>query len=1237
MTRDFRFREIPYNYTSFSDKEIILRYLGQDTADLVESLRHQRVTGRSARLVAETIGDLFMIDRNPYVAEDILESSRRLRKLRRLHRRRFLSIEAAAAGNEEALNLLAQLRRLDRTFFDELTESRKRRKRILFGLLGVTALKNASFTPFHRVAHATDATDWRVEYPAVVVYPDSADEIPPLVAAARRLGLSLIARGGGTGLTGGAIPVNRQTMVINTEKLDRIGGIRMMPSGDGDVPVVTVEAGAVTETVIGYCRERGYIFATDPTSAWASTIGGNIAENAGGKKCVQWGTAIDNLWAFRIVDAQGRVLEVRRRDHPRRKILPDDEVVFDVFDISGKDEEHRRTIRLTGTDIRKKGLGKDITNKALNGLPGVQKEGGDGIIISAQFVLYEPFAFARTVCLEFFGRDMVNASRAIVEIVEAFRRPDGAVLTALEHFDERYVLAVEYRNRSHRSDVPKAVLLIDVEGNDEQAVESGADRIRTLVAPYETEAVVARTEEDRTSFWKDRKNLGAIARHTNAFKLNEDVVIPLSGLAAFADFIELLNVRKEIVNALVTTRRLADALQERAQANGPDVPASRIAESLLHLHRHIDRLQEFSAALDRDGRPSGPVPGAEPQNPSLFRRMQNGDVTFRFEDDVLAPLETTFRSYEEIRADIRRIAADERKRRIIVATHMHAGDGNVHVNIPVHSNDYLMMQEADETAGIAMREAVRLGGVISGEHGIGLTKLKYVDPSVLAAYREYKTQSDPDNLFNPGKLDERFALSRIYTPSFNLLELEAFILEATDLGSLSTGVASCVRCGKCKAVCCTQSPRHGLFYNPRNKILGIGLVIEAVLYHAQTMDPRSFRHFRHLKEIADHCTACHKCRVPCPVKIDMGNATLAMRDLLVRRRTAGRKPLVSGALMYLSRRGYAANALLRRLVLKPGLVAQRTLHRFHKEFRVATQRMAPRLSALVDGEIAATGTPPLRERLGLRSADSVICFENRVLPVRDSVLYFPGCGSERLLPEISMATIALLYHTGVRTVIPPQYACCGYPFVANGRTEQAELRSYENRVMLHRIADTVAYMDIKHVLVSCGTCLEMLSAYDLGNIFDAVQLMDVNEYVVREGLVGAPQEHTSPPLYHEPCHSPLRTLGADRTIESLLGTRPIMVPHCCGEAGTMSLSRPDVACALRTRKREALHEVTGAPHAEVLTTCPSCVLGLSKLRNGTDVVGKSLVVRVAEDRLGKGWEKRFVHDVRKTGIQRVIF
>ncbi len=1235
MKKDFRFREIPYNYTSFSDREIIQKYFDHDSYEHIELLRNQRVTGRSAKLLFETIGDMFIIDRNPYMMEDFLASRKKLRQLQKLHKQRFDAITSSIDGNELVLSLVQKSKELNAQFFKDFEAVKPVRARILRGLFGITARKNVYFTPFHRVAHATDATDWRVEYPMLVVYPDSIEEIPKLICLAQRLHLSIIPRGGGTGLTGGAIPLNKRTMVLNIEKLHRIHGIKTIKQGEQELPVVSVEAGVVTDDVIEYCHERGYIFATDPTSAWASTIGGNIAENAGGKKCVMWGTAIDNLLSFRLVNARAEVLEIRRRNHPYRKILPTDTIVFDVVRLEGKKEDFIKTIDLKGTDIRKKGLGKDITNKVLKGVPGLQKEGGDGVIVSAEFVLYRPFRCSQTLCLEFFGSNMVNASKAILGIREAFNNQGPAYLTALEHFDEKYVLAINYRNKSRRSEIPKAVLLVDVEGNDSQVIENASLTIKRIVSKFNCEATIATDELESNTFWDDRKNLGAIAKHTNAFKLNEDIVIPLEVLPEFADFIENINLIKEVSNALAILEELgAYFIQLKKKTNNEHL-VDRIQDAADSVQNIDDRYKQYQRDLNHlDGDVS---PLLQMKEKTLFQRVQDGLLKISLRDDLYRGIRAIFHGYDEIIKELEDIVLAEQKRKIVIATHMHAGDGNIHVNIPVLSNDYLMMQEAEETAALIMRESVRMGGVVSGEHGIGLTKLRFIEHSALQAYRSYKQESDPEDLFNPQKLDERFPLSRVYTPSFNLLELEAFILEATDLEKLSMQIASCVRCGKCKGVCCTNYPQGGLLYHPRNKILAVGLITEAVLYFAQTMDMRSFRHFTKFNDIADHCTVCHKCRVPCPVKIDFGDATLAMRELLVRRKKSPGKLLTAVALFYLSRKKYLVNKLFRIVLLKIGYTVQRYASSVHKSLKIFTSAVAPKISALLEHEFPVSGKKTVRERLKLHGPNCFYSFENPHKPVRKSVLYFPGCGSERMFPEIGTAVLALLYHSGVRTVIPPEYSCCGYPFLANGKNDQAELRSYENRVILHRIADAVGYMEIDTVLVSCGTCMEMLMKYDIDNIFPGGKLFDINEFIVEERLFSAGVEREGKILYHEPCHTPLKTLGYKKTIPSLLNTEPLLVPHCCGEAGTLTLSRPDISSALRQRKKHHVVATMKGSNDVLLTSCPSCVLGLSKLRNGTNIQVKSLVVQVAEKYLGENWEKNFLLEAKKRGIQRILF
>jgi len=173
------------------------------------------------------------------------------------------------------------------------------------------------FDAYARVAHVTDATDWRVDLPFVVLTPDTEGEIPWLVRDCAELGLSVIPRGGGTGYTGGAVPLTPWSAVINTEKLDRLGAIEQTPLPGTDLSSATILAGAgvVTRRVSEAAERNDLVFAVDPTSADASCIGGNIAMNAGGKKAVLWGTAVDNLAWWRMVDPQGNWLEVSRLNH----------------------------------------------------------------------------------------------------------------------------------------------------------------------------------------------------------------------------------------------------------------------------------------------------------------------------------------------------------------------------------------------------------------------------------------------------------------------------------------------------------------------------------------------------------------------------------------------------------------------------------------------------------------------------------------------------------------------------------------------------------------------------------------------------------------------------------------------------------------------------------------------------------------------------------------------------------
>ena len=302
-----RLREIPYNYTSFSDREIVIRLLGTRAWEVLSRLRDERRTGRSARMLYEVLGDMWVVERNPYLQDDLLDNPKRRRaliaamqhRLGEVEKRRDPGDEVRDAKVRELLRAAAQaVERFERRF-SEFAAKRKQAQRLL---RKSTRADNIRFDAFSRVAHVTDATDWRVELPFVVLMPDAEGEIPQLVRDCIELGLTIIPRGGGTGYTGGTVPLTPWSAVINTEKLETLGPVEIHALAGNTMPSASIfsAAGVVTKRVSEAAERAGFVFAVDPTSADASCVGGNIAMNAGGKKAVLWGTALDNLAAWRI-------------------------------------------------------------------------------------------------------------------------------------------------------------------------------------------------------------------------------------------------------------------------------------------------------------------------------------------------------------------------------------------------------------------------------------------------------------------------------------------------------------------------------------------------------------------------------------------------------------------------------------------------------------------------------------------------------------------------------------------------------------------------------------------------------------------------------------------------------------------------------------------------------------------------------------------------------------------------
>jgi Fe-S oxidoreductase len=643
-----------------------------------------------------------------------------------------------------------------------------------------------------------------------------------------------------------------------------------------------------------------------------------------------------------------------------------------------------------------------------------------------------------------------------------------------------------------------------------------------------------------------------------------------------------------------------------------------------------------------------------------FSALQDRSLRASWKIQVRAELRNIFSGvpFEPILKECEAIHKKVLRSRVFVALHMHAGDGNVHTNIPVNSDDYDMLQDAHQSVDRIMKLARSLNGVISGEHGIGITKLEYLTEAEIKDFRSYKLRIDPEGRFNKGKLMQGADLRNAYTPSFGLMGHESLIMQQSDIGAIATSIKDCLRCGKCKPVCATHVPRANLLYSPRNKILATSLLVEAFLYEEQTRRGVSVKHWEAFDDVAAHCTVCHKCLAPCPVKIDFGDVTMNMRNLL---RKMGQKkfnPGATAAMFFLNATNPETIQLTRKLMIDWGYKAQRLAHNLLKKF-AKVQTAKPR---------STVTKPPIQEQvihfinkkmpgnLPKKTARALLDIEDSdVVPIirnpqttsvdTEAVFYFPGCGSERLFSQVGLATQAMLWHAGVQTVLPPGYLCCGYPQRGSGDFDKADKIITDNRVLFHRMANTLNYLDIKTVVVSCGTCYDQLAGYEFEKIFPGCRIIDIHEFLLEKGikLEGAKGVRY---MYHDPCHSPMKLQDPLKTVNSLVttedGTTIEKNERCCGESGTLAITRPDISTQVRFRKEIEMKK--GASdlqdgfdgQVKVLTSCPSCLQGLSRFDEDSGTKADYIVVEMANHLLGANWMADYVKNANQGGIERVL-
>ena len=1123
----------------------ILRINIDDFAEWPESVRHLAIA------IAE---ELFLVAYNPFINVETVRHSVHAR----FERESMALAHYFANAIGEGITMFWSAYEAERSFREELISA----------LRNILPNECILSSPSALVASATDATDLRMELPLLVVEPDSAEQVAALVKLANDMKFALIPRGGGSGMTGGAVPARKRTVIVSLTRLTKIGPI------DLENMTVTVEAGAITQNVIKAVDAAGALFSVDPASKQASSIGGNVSENAGGPSAFEYGTTLDNLLWWRMVTPTGEIISVERENHPRHKILPEETAVFVVKDISGG---VRNVIHLRGDEIRLPGLGKDVTNKALGGLPGMQKEGVDGIITEACFIIHPKPKFKRVMVLEFFGRSMHPAAVVVRELVGLRNRirqeGDYAHLSALEEFNAKYVQAIEYKRKSQKYEgLPISVIILQVDGDDPYLLDKCVNDIVCVVEEQDNvDIIVAQDDKEGERFWEDRHRLSAIAKRTSGFKLNEDVVIPMDRIPDFALFLEQLNLE-------CTAQAYRHALQEVGRL--PGFPME---------DKEFNREFSFASKVA-----SGDNPQAELSDTELWKRAE-------------AFLAGMGQKYAHLDKKIGKIRDYMEASRIVVASHMHAGDGNCHVNIPVNSNDAHMLEEAEETAARVMAECQEMGGEVSGEHGIGITKISFLGKSKMDALRAFKERVDPRDVMNPAKLVHRELPVRPFTFSFNRLinDIHASGLpDKEKLISLLSTVQVCTRCGKCKQVCSMCYPERSMQYHPRNKNMVLGMLLEAVYYSQVNKGAIDDNLLRWMRDLVEHCTACGRCLANCPVKIPSGEVALTLRSLL-EHENAGGHPIKKRALEWLVHDVSSRVPKAAKMASLGQKVQNKLLGVVPSVWKKRMQ------SPIFAGSGPKMGYTNLYESLRLHRGS--VFAPREVTPGMPCVLYFPGCGGSLFYDRIGLAAIMLLLHTGHAVAVPPRHLCCGYPLLAAGMDTEYEDNMAQNRQYLASMLRNLIKQgfDVRYLATACGSCRDSLARMKLNEQFPQLEQKDVSQIVLpllqHEGME-APVAPGTNVLYHAACHcewAGVPTLKGQAqltgALEQLCKVKVSTIPGCCGESGMGAVTSPTIYNLLRARKKERLAKAfepqpqTGACYAgPILVGCPSCKIGIAR-------------------------------------------
>jgi ferredoxin len=413
---------------------------------------------------------------------------------------------------------------------------------------------------------------------------------------------------------------------------------------------------------------------------------------------------------------------------------------------------------------------------------------------------------------------------------------------------------------------------------------------------------------------------------------------------------------------------------------------------------------------------------------------------------------------------------------------------------------------------------------------------------------------------------------------------ESLIMQRSDIGAISDSIKDCLRCGKCKPVCATHVPRANLLYSPRNKILATSLLIEAFLYEEQTRRGISLQHWEEFEDVADHCTVCHKCASPCPVKIDFGDVTMNMRNLLRKMGQKSWRPGKAAAMLMLNATRPQTIKLMRTAMVDVGFKAQRLavndlLARFARK---QTSAAAGHRGAGAD----ARADHPLRQQEDARRAAQ----EDRARAARHR-----GQGLRPHHPQPSQHHVrhrggVLLPRLRQRAPVQPGGPGHAGHALACRRADRAAARLPVLRLPAARLRPVRQGREDDHrqpgAVPPRGQHAELPGHQDRGgelrhllrpaaglpfeDIFPGCRIIDIHEYLLEKGIT---LPNGGAYLYHDPCHSPMKQQEPMKTVKALVGEPQVLKSErCCGESGTLGVTRPDISTQIRFRKEEELRK-----------------------------------------------------------------